>query len=143
MNWLASKVDSNWADEMLAARLGTNRFDAEDYVDLSTNPIKDRWGEDDSETAWRRGFFDYRAGPNTLLRDAREVDADDRTTTPESEDTSVGDDRLTNVVVVPADRIDRTLTVAQDARDDPWLDEAASIAEMEGWFGSYADDGTP
>ena len=64
---------------------------------------------------------------------------DDPTTVSEAADVSTGDDRLTNVVVVPAARIDRTLTAAQDARDDPWLDEAATITELEGWFGDYPD----
>ena len=139
MNFLAAKHDSNWADEFLGTRLGTNLLDAEDYVDLSNNPVKERWGGSDAETAWRRGFFVYDTGTGTLVRDAREVDADDHSTRPESVDHSTGDDRLTNVVVVPADRIDRTLAAAVSARDNPWLDEAAAITELEGWFGENGD----
>ena len=139
MNYLAAKNDSNWVDATLATRLGTNLIEAEDYLDLQVNPIKDRWGGSDAETAWRRGFFVYDTGMRTLARDFREFDADDGTTVSEAADTSSGDDRLTNVVVVPADRIDRTLTEAQDARDDPWLDEAATIIELEKWFGDYGD----
>ena len=139
MNWLATKIDSNWANDALAVKMTTNRLDAEDYIDLSSNPVLDRWGGTDSESAWRRGYFVYDTGANTLTRDARDVDADDPSTSPESVDHSTGDDRLTNVVVVPADRIDRRLAAAQSARDNPWLDEADAIAEMEGWFGKYGD----
>ena len=139
MNYLATMVDENWTDEAKALIMTTNRLDAEDYVDLTTNPIRDRWGAADSETSYRRGFFIYNTGANTLTRDARDVDADDGTTTPESEDVSQGDDRLTDIVVIPPGQIDRRLTAAQDAHDDPWTREAAVVFELESVFGAYGD----
>ena len=134
MQVIAIGHDANFADAESHAKLLAGKVTAAEFLALNPNPIIDRWGPDDAESAWRRGYFVFDAETGTLARDFRAHDVDDPTTVSEAADVSTGDDRLTNVVVVPADRIDRTLTAAQDARDDPWLDEAATIAELAGYF---------